>query len=1145
MLKSLNSILSETTFFSVSKGWPMRKSASRIIYSASDIVNFLECEHISTLDRINLENPFPEQAIDPQLELLQAKGTGHETAYLESLLQKGLSIADLKDLHGSVMDKTQATLEAMKSGHDVIYQATLLNDNFYGHPDFLMRVDTPSRLGPYSYEALDTKLARHPKAYFVIQIGFYSELLRLAQGHQPRMMHIVLGDRTEASFRFDSFRQYFITLQERFRLCMESYGRTMTEPEKNDHCSICKWKAICEDQWIAADHLNQVAGITKIQIRKLRSFGINTLEQLALHDERVPIPKVSDETLSRIHNQARLQLQKRQTGDNYCEVLPLDPDGVRGFFRLPRPDSGDIFFDMEGDPLYVGGLEYLFGVYFLENGKPQFKAFWAHNRDEERQAFEDFMDFAVGRLRQYPDAHIYHYASYEESALKRLMTSHGVRESQVDELLRQHKLVDLYKVVREGIRVSEPSYSIKNIEAFYAEKRQEEVSNALASVVYYEKWIETGEQKLLDEIEEYNMVDCRSTYQLREWLLKLKPPEVPWKQGVNDASGKKKKPKSDKTIQIEKELESYRKALLGDPSLDGNELEFRELVFYLLDFHRREHKPSWWAAFNRQTLTDDQLIEDPECIGGMTRVGLSGKAVYGVHGGVFYEYPDQEFKLKAGDGAVEIRPDQVRQNLEIFSIDEDKRLVEVGFTRGETPPQKMSMSVGNVVPAGALTKAIYGFADSVIQGRKDYSAVESILRRSVPKISFHEIGQPIAGGASDNMQTIIEAVANLNDSSLFIQGPPGTGKTYTGSHIIVELVSRGYLVGVSSNSHKAINNLLSAVEKTAISKKIRFRGLKKSTEDPATQFNGRLIHDVMDNQEILNSKADLVAGTAWLFARMNKVLDFLFVDEAGQVSLANLVAMGLSARNIVLLGDQMQLGQPIQGSHPGRSGESTLEYLLDGAATITPERGIFLDTTWRMHRDLCGFISEAVYDSRLKAQAMNQNQALLLNRSAHPCLKPTGLSFVPVDHEACSQRSEEEAQLINEIIESLLKQRYRDRDGQEHPLTLQNIMIVAPYNMQVNLLKRLLPKGSRVGTVDKFQGQESEVVIVSMTTSSGDYLPRRIEFLYSKNRLNVAISRARTISILVVNPQLLSINCNTIEQMELVNTLCWAKGYGG
>ena len=239
----------------------------------------------------------------------------------------------------------------------------------------------------------------------------------------------------------------------------------------------------------------------------------------------------------------------------------------------------------------------------------------------------------------------------------------------------------------------------------------------------------------------------------------------------------------------------------------------------------------------------------------------------------------------------------------------------------------------------------------------------------------------------------------------------------------------------------------------------------------------------------------------------------------------------------------MQLGQPIQGVHPGRSGESTLEYLLDGEATIKPDRGVFLDTTWRMHEDVCRLISEAVYDSRLKPEKRNQNQRLLLNSNAHSCLKPSGVSFVPIEHDGCSQKSREEADLIKEILESLIQQSYRDRDGNEHRMTLENIMVVAPYNMQVNLLKRVLPKGARVGTVDKFQGQESEVVIISMTTSSGEYLPRRIEFLYSKNRLNVAISRARTLAILVVNPSLLSIKCNTIDQMGLVNTLCWARNY--
>jgi uncharacterized protein len=212
-------------------------------------------------------------------------------------------------------------------------------------------------------------------------------------------------------------------------------------------------------------------------------------------------------------------------------------------------------------------------------------------------------------------------------------------------------------------------------------------------------------------------------------------------------------------------------------------------------------------------------------------------------------------------------------------------------------------------------------------------------------------------------------------------------------------------------------------------------------------------------------------------------------------------------------------------------------------ATIPPERGIFLKTSWRMHPDVCRFISDAFYDGRLEPEASNSVQRLILGKDAHSLLKSTGIRFVAADHDGCSQRSEHEAGIVSELYRNLLKQRYVDKKGETHRITEDNILVVAPYNMQVNLLRRTLPKGSRVGTVDKFQGQEAEVVIISMATSSGDYLPRFIEFLYNRNRLNVAISRARCLAILVANPALMSIRCTTPEQMALVNTLCWVRDY--
>jgi hypothetical protein len=839
-----------------------------------------------------------------------------------------------------------------------------------------------------------------------------------------------------------------------------------------------------------------------------------------------------------LRHQASLQLEKRISGKNTYEMLGLDPEALRGFYRLPRPDPGDMFFDMEGDPLESGGLEYLFGLYYHNNDEPKFKPFWAHNQQDERKAFESFIDFVTKRLQVYPSAHIYHYAPYEETALKRLMSLHGTRESEVDDLLRGRKLVDLYKVVRESIRVSEPKYSIKNIETFYAEKREGQVTNAMASMVFYEKWLQTKDQQLLDQIMEYNQEDCRSNYLLRQWLLSLRPPNLRWMK-EDDATSKTSAPgKSQRRQDLEDKLDKYRYMLVDDENISADRRPLYELVFYLLDFHRRAEKPQWWALFSRRDMDSEELLDDPECIGDMTSIK---SPISSASMNWCYRYPDQEFKLQEGEECV--RTDTSEKIGKILRIDEENRLVWLNPKRGRELPPRFSISRGQPISTSRLTGAIYGFADSLIRGDNRYSALEGILTRSTPLIKGLPPGRPIVNPARTDISQIIESVAKLNQSYLFIQGPPGTGKTYTGSHVIAELLRRGFRVGVSSNSHKAINNLLKHIELRAEETGLQFRGLKKSTEDKTTQFNGKLIKDVVDNKRIYNSSAELVAGTAWLFAGMDQVLDFLFVDEAGQVSLANLVAMGVSAKNIVLLGDQMQLGQPIQGVHPGRSGESTLEYLLDGTATISPENGVFLETTWRMHQHVCRFISEAVYDSRLQPQELNKNQRLVLNHDAHESLKPTGVCFVPLNHDGCSQRSEEEAGLIKEILESLLNQRYQDRNGRTLPMSLEDIMVVAPYNMQVNLLKRTLPQGARVGTVDKFQGQEAEVVIVSMTTSSGDYLPRHIEFLYSKNRLNVAISRARTLAVLVVNPLLLSIKCNTIEQIGLVNTLCWAKHY--
>lgn len=1127
----------------------MQKLKDGIAYSASDLVNFLECEHLTGLDLIDLETPLPRTEDSDEAKLIQDKGHQHEARFVEALKTQHGSFVDIAGLGGNLEQKVAATLAAMREGVEIIYQATLRDGNLIGHADFLRKVLRPSNLGSYSYEVLDTKLARTSKAKFIVQLGFYSALLAKAQGVEPLAMHVILGDQTQDTFRCADYAKYLRLLTERF-LARVNGAAVETYPEPCAKCDQCKWSSLCEERRLADDHLCQVANITKIQIKKLQEASVQTLAALAKLPAEATIPKITRETLDKLRHQASLQYQARQTGENQLELLPTDPDASRGFARLPAPNIADLFFDMEGDPLEEGGLEYLFGLYFFESGEPKFKPFWAHSRAEEKVAFEQFMDFVTGWLQQHPGAHIYHYAAYEETALKKLMSLHGTREAEVDNLLRARKLVDLYKVVREGIRVSEPRYSIKNIEHFYLEQRTGDVKNAGASIVYYEHWKETGDPKFLKDIEDYNFDDVRSTYELRQWLLTLRPAGMPWSV-LGASESDKSVPKVGEMTEDEKRLFLYRQQLVDGLPADraswGEREHLQELAYQLLDFHRRVAKPEWWAMFSRMEMTTDELQDDGECLARLTLDPENPPRVEKRSILYTYLFAEQESKLKTGDPATIT---QTGESVRDLTVDADSR--RASFKRGadrEALPPDVCLGPGTPVSTKALKEAVFRFADSLIQGTQTYPAIEAALTRALPSIRNRPMGAPIVPDAADALPQIIDAIAQLENSYIFVQGPPGAGKTYTGSHVIAALMKRGCRVGVASNSHKAINNLLEGVEKVAGREGFTFYGVKKSTKGKAdSMFDGEFISDVFDNDDVvmaLGAGATLAAGTAWLFAdpNLDQALDYLFVDEAGQVALANLVAMGTSAKNIVLLGDQMQLGQPVQGVHPGHSGDSSLDYLLQGMATIPPERGIFLDTTWRMHPDVCRFISDAVYDGRLEPESNNARQTLLPSAGAHPALVHTGLRYLPVAHDACSQRSEEEAALVRELVASLLNQRYRDKHGTEHPMTLENILVVAPYNMQVNLLKQVLPDGARVGTVDKFQGQEAEVVIVSMATSSGEYLPRNIEFLYSRNRLNVAISRAKCLALFISNPALMSIRCTKPEDMALVNTLCWVEDY--
>jgi len=1130
----------------------MKLYLSQPLYSATDLLNFLGCTHATALDFELVSGALaaPTNKDDAYLEILKEKGLDHERLYLEKLKAEGRVVVEIERDH-SIEAMADRTRQAMRAGVDVIYQGALTAPGWHGYSDFLLKVAVSSELGDYSYEVADTKLARTAKPKHVVQLCIYSEMISREQGVRPTYARVVLGDGSEIELKLHDYLYYCNRARDRFDLFVSGNER-VTAAERCPQCQLCHWSERCDDEWERAGNLRLVASLSGAQAKKLRAAGISSIDELAELDASVEIRRIQGSTLERLRSQASLQMIKRTTGENWVEVLP--PLERRGFARLPEPNEGDLFFDMEGDPVFSpqSSLEYLFGFHYVDGDENRYTAFWARDRAAERKAFEDALDFITMRLEKYPNAFVYHYASYEqtalkrlareyggssrhESALKRLAQAYGTRENEVDDLLRDRKLVDLYKVVREAVQTSQPKYSLKALEVFFTEKRTQDISSGGDSIVAFEKWLKIGDDSLLQQIEDYNEFDCLSTRLCRDWLLELRPADTRWfdaEEEAADEADREAKRRDD-----DAQILGTRAALVA--GVEGDEREWRELLGYLLEYHRREARSEWWKFFERLEPAYDHM-EDADCIGCLT-VDTTRPPKPDKKSMIWrLTFPEQDFKLRVGNKP--IRSDTGKPAGEIVSLNETERWLElrVGPSRPAFGESTSLIPTGPINDA-PMREAIRHYAEAVIDGGADeYSAVTSILRKDRPRLH----GSAILTGDGDLLSQTVDAVTRMHYTHLVIQGPPGCGKTFTSAHAIVSLLENKKRVGVTSMSHKAINLLLQNVEEVARQRGVAFTGIKRSNE-VEHRLSSNVIENATDNQAVFEGDHGLIGGTAWLFSRpeLEKKLDYLFVDEAGQVSLADIISIGLSADNVVLVGDQMQLPQVSQGQHPGGSGVSGLDYLMNGWATVPPDRGVFLERTWRMHPRLCRFVSEAFYDGRLESAECTKGQMLVLSENGDDALAPSGLRFVAVEHQDNTQKSIEEANRLDRAYRALLGQPWINQKGERHPITTDDILVVSPYNMQVNLLKQTLPTGARVGTVDKFQGQEAAAVLISMASSSADDAPRGIDFLFSRNRLNVALSRARCLSVIFCSPALLDLVCADLERMKLVNTVCWAKEF--
>jgi len=1179
---------------------PMQLIDGQPVFAATDLVGFLACEHLVGLELAALAGLVAKpERLDPELDLIAKRGEEHERRYLAGLEAEGRRVAriaqdpGLQDRRARYEAAARATREAIERGDEVIYQATFFDGRWLGLADFLIRVERPSRLGAWSYEVVDTKLARHVKASALLQICSYVEQLTAIQGLAPERMHVALGGsaRTVESHRVADYMAYYRMVKAAFEariaadggIAAATYPPSGTYPEPVEHCDVCRWSQVCAGRRRSDDDLSLVAGASTRLRRALKGRGVPTRRGLAGLELPLaePLVEVGAGVLQTGRDQARLQVRGQDERRGIYELLSPSrlPDGAlepnRGLTSLPPPRPGDLFFDIEGDPFALDdGVDYLFGI--LEpgligpDGKPTFHAFWAVDErgqvthESEKRAFEQAIDLMMDRLAKDPEIHVYHYAPYEPTAAGRLMGRHATREIEVDRLLRGKVFVDLYRAVRQGLRASVESYSIKKLEPLYELEREEGLRDAGSSIVAFESWLaeaETGADGSADDgasvarspqanetlrsIETYNRDDCVSNWRLRDWLEERR---VELAGEIGEPLPRPGPAEPDAAEKLSDYLthvaEVADRLCAGVPDEEADrtpEQHARWLLAQLLSWHRREEKAFWWRFFYLMNdLTDEERIAEREPIGGLTLVECLGPVA---RSKVYrYRFPEQEHAIDVGTEVCD--PATGRSPGSVVALDEAAGTLDLA--RG---PKRDGPHPTSLVPSGhvattplrdSLLRAGEWVAEHGIEGPGEFRAARELLLRLAPGVPD---GGSLCRPDEKALDAALRIVPALDGGCLAVQGPPGSGKTYLGAAAIVELVRLGRKVGVTANSHKVIGHLLDEVAQRAVDRGVNVRIGQKTdlsgdcTSDAAVAFetNAALL------EAIQAGEVDVVGGTAWVWSRPELAdrLDALVVDEAGQFSLADAVAVSPAARTLVLLGDPQQLDQPLQGTHPPGAQASALGHVLDKESTMPAARGLFLERTRRLHPDLCRFTSEAFYEGRLSSVAGLENQDLEVPGSVAGVLSGTGVRYVPARHEGNSSESPEEAELVAGLVRELVEGNavWTDQRGRSRRLAWDDVLIVAPYNAQVAEIGRRLP-AARVGTVDKFQGQEAPVSIYSMTTSGPEEAPRGMEFLYSLNRLNVATSRARCLAAVVASPALVRVRARTPRQMRLANALC-------
>lgn len=1157
----------------------MRKFDDNWVISLQDLVGELECSHRLDLEWSVINNliDLPVKKKSEQDELLTDIGVAHEAKIAESLRAAGsfLDIGKPAFTPEALSVAHERTLKAVASGVETIYQATFYTGDFLGYADFLILVKdedgNPLKdvQGRFVYDPVDAKSARSAKRAAVLQVAAYAAIMREIGLATPKSVHLWLGgDKKWAAPALDviDLAEYFMKRVRAKISKITDAPQPLWAPPK-ESCTRCRWKMNCESGREEAQDLSLIQGIRGNTRSLIVGNGIKTIDDMAIatDEQRPKLPReVSKETFAKLREQADIQKRGRDLKKLIFEVRDQTAFGL-----LPVASPGDIWFDMEGDPFANdgSGLEYMFGYMWGTDPDYEFATFDARNTDEERVAFINFVDYLIARRAEFPEMHVYHYASYEVSALFRLAQQHATYEFEVDKLVREGLFVDLYSLVRRAFLFSTQSLSIKKIEPIYWDgNRDKDVSDAFGSVVEFEKGLallaegkESEFLKILSTIKDYNKDDVESTRQLDAWIrnqAELAGIDIGEMRPLAQV-------KYDDEPELEREEPIALQLLADVPLKREDRTEIQQglaLLSAAISFHHREDRPVWWNIFDLALKERDELEGVNEVIVPskvtVTPWGTSGRQKnqrrqvtieaegvdlrhildYEHIPQALYEYAPENFKIIQGST-------RGFADATIIDINESSVVIEEVERRGSGTWAQVPMALlpGAPIKTYTIEKIIREELGGGTVSRRAAGEVVfpdaawcDVLLCRAPRQKSGQLNK-----TENSVTDITNALLDSDNSYIAVQGPPGTGKTYVGAHVISKLVKLGWKIGVVAQSHAVVENLMDSVKKNNPDVPMAKKGQSAKNrpsyhvEDLATWAAGRA------------TSGYVIGGTTWTFSKTDirsLELDLMVIDEAGQYSLANSLVVISAAKRALLLGDPQQLPQVSQGNHPEPVNESALSHLLGTNKTMPDHLGFFLDTTFRLHPKLAAPVSRLQYEDRLHSDARCELRNL---EGTDP-----GLHIIEIDHIGNTVSSIEEADELLARIPTLIGKSWTPvtSNGQPdspRPLTEKDILVVTGYNAQVRFLKSRLRKAGyeniKVGTFDKFQGQEAPVVFVSMATSSSEDLPRGIEFLLSPNRLNVAISRAQWACFVLRSPQLSVMEPVSPEGMVMLGkfiTLC-------